>query len=67
VQAISNVIPLTHGIEAGRALGSGASISSTGHLLFDELLVGFVYLLLGITMLRWFEYASRRSAALEAF
>lgn len=67
VQAISNVIPLTHGIEAGRILGTGGSFSSAAHLLTDEVVVGLVYLLIGITSLRWFEYASRRSAALEAF
>jgi hypothetical protein len=48
-------------------LGTGGSFSSAGHLLADELIVGLVYLLLGIVLLRWFEYASRRSAALEAF
>jgi ABC-2 type transport system permease protein len=67
VQAFSNVVPLTHGIEAGRVLGTGGSFSSAGHLLADELIVGLVYLLLGIVLLRWFEYAGRRSAALEAF
>jgi ABC-2 type transport system permease protein len=67
VQAISNVVPLTHGIQAGRVLGTGGSFAAAGHLLAGEVIVGSVYLLIGIALLRWFEYASRRSAALEAF
>jgi ABC-2 type transport system permease protein len=67
IQAFSNVVPLTHGIEAGRVLGTGGSFSTAGHLLADEVIVGLVYLVLGLALLRWFEYASRRSAAIEAF
>jgi len=67
IQAFSNVVPLTHGIEAGRVLGTGGSFSAAGHLLADELIVGLAYLILGLVLLRWFEYASRRSAAIEAF
>lgn len=67
VQAFSTVVPLTHGIEAGRLLGTGGSFAQAAHLLGDEVIVGAGYLIVGIGLLRWFEYASRRSAALEAF
>jgi ABC-2 type transport system permease protein len=67
VQAISNVVPLTHGIEAGRLLGGGGSFAAAGHLLADEVIVGCAYLIVGLALLRWFEYAGRRSAALEMF
>ena len=67
LQAISNVLPLTHGIAAGRRLGAGASFGDVSHLLGTEAIVGSVYFLLGIVMLRLLEYEGRRSASLEAF
>jgi ABC-2 type transport system permease protein len=67
LRAIGSVIPLTHGIAAGRELGGGASFARVGSLLGTEALVGGVYLLLGVVMLRVLEYEGRRSASLEAF
>jgi hypothetical protein len=42
-------------------------VSSAEHLLLTEALVGAVYFLVGISMLRILEYSGRRSAALETF
>ena len=67
VQRVSNVLPLTHGIQAGRILGGGGSFADAAHLLRGELLVGCCYLVLGIVMLRVFEYIGRRSATLDTF
>lgn len=67
VRAISDVLPLTHGIQAGRILAAGGSFTHAGHLLAAEALVGCSYLLLGVFMLRLFEYVGRRSATLETF
>jgi len=67
IQKISNVLPLTHGIAAGRILGSGGSMAEAAPLLWREGLVGSVYLLIGIVMLRLLEYSGRKSAALETF
>jgi ABC-2 type transport system permease protein len=67
VRAISDLMPLTHAIQAGRILAGGGSFASAGHLLADEAIVGCCYLLLGIAMLRVFEYVGRRSATLETF
>jgi len=67
LQAISNVLPLTHGIAAGRKLGAGASFADVSHLLGAEALVGAAYFVVGIAMLRLLEYEGRRSASLEAF
>jgi hypothetical protein len=64
---LSNVLPLTHGIQAGRLLGSGGSFAGAAHLLALEAVVGAVYLCLGVSMLRLLEYEGRRSAALETF
>jgi ABC-2 type transport system permease protein len=67
VQAISSVIPLTHGIEAARELADGATVSDTAGLLATEAFVGLCYLAAGLVLLRLFEYEGRRSATLEAF
>jgi ABC-2 type transport system permease protein len=67
VRAVSSVIPLTHGIQAGRKLGAGSSFADASHLLATEAVVGAAYLCLGVFMLRLLEYEGRRSAALETF
>ncbi|HEX4732609.1 MAG TPA: ABC transporter permease [Solirubrobacterales bacterium] len=67
IQQISNVLPLTHGIAAARVLGGGGDLSDAAPLLWREGVVGTVYLLIGIVMLRVLEYSGRRSAALETF
>jgi ABC-2 type transport system permease protein len=67
VQAVGRLLPLTHGIAAGRKLGSGASLGSVSGLLWTEALVAVVYLILGVTMLRVFEFQGRRAATLETF
>lgn len=67
VQAVSNVLPLTHGIEAGRRLGDGETLGDVAGLLGTELGVGAVYLVLGVALLRFFEWEGRRSATLDAF
>jgi ABC-2 type transport system permease protein len=65
MRAISEVIPLTHGIEAARLLGDGASLRSVDDLIGQELLVGFVYGLVGYGLLRFLEWQSRVHATLE--
>ena len=67
VQAVGRLLPLTHGIAAGRKLGAGASLGSVSGLLGTEALVGATYLVLGVVMLRVLEYQGRRAATLETF
>ncbi len=67
VQAVGRLLPLTHGIAAGRKLGAGESLGAVSGLLGTEALVGAVYLVAGVVMLRVLEYQGRRSATLEAF
>lgn len=62
---IARVLPLTHAIEAARAVAGGASLSSVGGLLGREVLVGIVYATLGFGLIRFFEQQSRRLATLE--
>lgn len=65
LQALSAIVPLTHGIQAARNLAAGASFSSVGGLVGTEVLIGFVYAALGYALLRGTEAVSRRSATLE--
>jgi ABC-2 type transport system permease protein len=65
MQAISEVVPLTHGIEAARLLANGASLGAVDHLIGDELLVGACYGVAGYALLRFFEWQSRVHATLE--
>jgi ABC-2 type transport system permease protein len=67
VQAVSNVLPLTHGIEAGRRLADGETLDDVSGLLAAEVGIGACYLVAGLVLLRYFEYQGRRSATLEAF
>jgi ABC-2 type transport system permease protein len=67
VQAISHVIPLTHGIAAGRRVTDGAGLGDVTGLVGTELGIGLVYFAVGLGLLRFFELQGRRSATLEAF
>lgn len=58
-------LPLTHGIEAARQLADGAAFGAVGGLLLRESAVGLMYVLVGMAMLSWFEWESRRRATLE--
>jgi ABC-2 type transport system permease protein len=65
MRAISEVTPLTHGIEAARLLADGASLGAVDHLLANEVLVGVGYGLVGYGLLRFMEWQSRVHATLE--
>jgi ABC-2 type transport system permease protein len=61
---ISSALPMTHAIEAARAVANGASVTSVDGLLVRELGVGLVYVILGFGIIRYFETQSRRHASL---
>ena len=65
MQAISDVAPLTHGIEAARSLADGASLAAVDHLIADEVVVGLAYGAVGYALLRFMEWQSRVHATLE--
>jgi len=67
IQEISVRLPLTHAIEAARGVADGASLGDVAGLLGKEALTGGVLLVVGLGMLRYFEYQGRRSASLETF
>ena len=65
MQAISNRIPLTHGIEAARDLADGATLGDVSGLLAAELAIGVVYTIVGYGALRVMEHESRRRASIQ--
>jgi ABC-2 type transport system permease protein len=67
VQEISRFVPLTHAIEAAREIAAGATLDDVAGLVQAELEIGLVFLLVGLALLRLFEYEGRRSATLEVF
>jgi ABC-2 type transport system permease protein len=67
MRAISEVLPLTHGIEAARLVAEGASLSSVGGLILREALVGAGYAAAAYTLFRAFEAAGRRNATFDRY
>jgi ABC-2 type transport system permease protein len=67
IQELSARLPLTHAIKAARAIADGASVGDVAGLLVKEAIVGGVLLVVGLAMLRFFEFDGRRTAALETF
>jgi ABC-2 type transport system permease protein len=65
LQTISRALPLTRGIIATRAIINGASISDISTLMFEELLLGTLYVLAGYTLFRTFERHAKRLGSLE--
>lgn len=62
---ISNILPLTRGIAAARALIAGQPLSQVSFLLWGELFIGVFYLLTGYLLFRWFETQARMRGTLE--
>jgi ABC-2 type transport system permease protein len=65
MQAISERVPLTHGIEAARRVADGASLGDVSGLLASEAVIGLVYTFVGYALIRFMERESRRHASLE--
>ncbi len=65
MQVISEALPLTRGIAAGRLLVGGSSLASVAPLLMTELGVGLAYGFLGYLFFQLFEVEARRRGTLE--
>jgi ABC-2 type transport system permease protein len=67
LQAVGEVVPLTHGIEAAREVVAGGTLADVAGLVGTELAIGIAYTAVAFGLFRFFELESRRKAALEAF
>jgi len=65
LQTVAQGLPVTHGVEAARDAVAGESLGEIAGLLGAEALVGVVYTVLGLGLLRLFEREARRGATLE--
>ncbi len=65
LQTLSKGLPITHGAEAAREIVAGSSIVDVAGLLGAEALVGTIYAVAGLVLLRRFEVTARRHATLE--
>jgi ABC-2 type transport system permease protein len=63
--AVGSWLPLTHGIEAARELATGSSLGEVRGLVLTELGIAGIFTVIGLAMLRWLEWDSRRTASLE--
>ena len=66
MQPVSQMMPLTHGLDAARRVINGANPESVFPLLAVEVGLGLLYGLLGFGVFRWIEYQARRRATLDA-
>jgi ABC-2 type transport system permease protein len=67
MQAVGRGLPLTHGIEAARAIAGGAELASVADLVWTELFIGALYAIVAYILFRVFEFEGRRRASLETF
>jgi ABC-2 type transport system permease protein len=67
LQAVSNSIPLTHGIEAARQVADGASLGDVSDLVLTEVAIGVLYAAAAFGLFKLFEIEGRRRASLETF
>ena len=65
MQAISQILPLTRGIAAARAVIGGASLAAVAPLILGEFLIGAFYVVLGYFLFRWFEALAKQRGTLE--
>jgi hypothetical protein len=65
MEAIGRSLPLTHGIEAARAIARGGSLGDVGGLIATEAAIGVVYAAVAFGLFRYFEYEGRRRASFE--
>jgi ABC-2 type transport system permease protein len=63
--AISDWLPITHGIEAGRRVADGASLGSVGGLVAWEAGLGTAFAIGGYALIRVMEREARRRATIE--
>ena len=65
MQAVSEYLPVTHGLRAARRVADGAALGDVAGLVLAELAIGATYALVGFVWLRHLELVARRGATLE--
>lgn len=65
MQAVSEWLPVTHGLRAARRVADGASLQAVSSLVLAELAIGIAYAAAGFALIRYLEEEARRRATLE--
>ena len=65
--SVAQWLPMTHAIAAARALADGVPLGDLRGDVLAEIGVGVLYVVIGMSMLSFFEWESRRRATLELF
>ena len=65
--SVAQWLPMTHAIAAARALADGVPLGDLRGDVLAEIRVGVLYVVIGMSMLSFFEWESRRRATLELF
>ncbi|HJT63302.1 MAG TPA: ABC transporter permease [Candidatus Limnocylindria bacterium] len=66
MQAVSQVLPFTHGLQAVRQAIDGATLAEVGSLIAIEFVIGMAYAFAAFFLFRWLERSSYRNATLDA-
>jgi len=66
MQAVSQVLPFTHGLQAVREAINGASLAEVSGLIATEALIGLAYAVAAFFLFRWLERSAYRNATLDA-
>jgi ABC-2 type transport system permease protein len=66
MQAVSQVLPFTHGLQAVREAIDGASLAEVGGLIATEALIGAAYAVAAFFLFRWLERSAYRNATLDS-
>jgi ABC-2 type transport system permease protein len=66
MESVARALPLTHGIEAARAIADGASLAQVDYLVWTELAIGAAYAAGAFALFKLFELEGRRRASFES-
>jgi ABC-2 type transport system permease protein len=67
LQPVSNVLPMTHGIEAAREVAAGTPLADVAGLVGVEAVIGLAYASVAYGLFRLFEREGRRRGTLETY
>ena len=65
MQAVSQVLPFTHGLQAVRAAAAGAGLDQVGGLILIEFGIGVAYAVLAFSLFSYLERSARQNATLD--
>jgi ABC-2 type transport system permease protein len=65
LQVVAHVLPLTHGIAAGRLLASGHHLGAAWPYIWEELGIGVAWAVIALLLFRYFEREGRRTGSFD--